>query len=116
MSCPRCVDSVGIRILWLCTEEWMTILESGWNLWVCLVGVISRRWVWLVDGIYGYGYHVLVWLVGGVVRTYIDILTMIINFPYSTCISSFFGSSIPTSLFIFKMFFCLVSVILFNNI
>ena len=27
------------------------------------------------------------------------------NFPYSTCISSFGGSSIPTSLFIFKMFF-----------
>ena len=41
---------------------------------------------------------------GVVVRRYIDILT-IINFPYSTCISSFFGSSIPTSLFIFKMFF-----------
>ena len=38
-------------------------------------------------------------------RRYIDILTIIINFPYSTCISSFFGSSIPTSLFIFKMFF-----------
>ena len=35
---------------------------------------------------------------------YIDILTIINNFPYSTCISSFFGSSIPTSLFIFKMF------------
>ena len=35
---------------------------------------------------------------GIVVRRYIDI-------PYSTCISSFFGSSIPTSLFIFKMFF-----------
>ena len=42
---------------------------------------------------------------GVVVRRYIDILTMIINFPYSTCISSFFGSSILTSLFIFKMFF-----------
>ena len=42
---------------------------------------------------------------GVVVRRYIDILTIIINFPYSTCISSFFGSSIPTSLFIFKMFF-----------
>ena len=27
----------------------------------------------------------------GVVRRYIDILTIIINFPYSTCISSFFG-------------------------
>ena len=39
------------------------------------------------------------------VPLYIDILTIIINFPYSTCISSFFGSSIPTSLFIFKMFF-----------
>ena len=36
---------------------------------------------------------------------YIDILIIIINFPYSTCIRSFFGSSILTSLFIFKMFF-----------
>ena len=42
---------------------------------------------------------------GVVVRRYIDILTIIINFLYSTCISSFLGSSIPTSLFIFKMFF-----------
>ena len=44
------------------------------------------------------------WLVGVVIRRYIDIL-IIINFPYSTCIRSFFGSSILTSLFIFKMFF-----------
>ena len=70
-----------------------------------LMGVVSRRWVWLVGGIYGYGYNVLVWLVGVVVRRYIDILTILIKFPYSTCISSFFGSSIPTSLFILKMFF-----------
>ena len=44
---------------------------------------------------------------GVVVRRYIhvDILTIIKNFPYSTCISSFFGSSIPTSLIIFVMFF-----------
>ena len=42
---------------------------------------------------------------GVVVRRYIDILIIIITFPYSTCISSFFGSSIPISLFIFKMFF-----------
>ena len=47
-----------------------------------------------------------------VVRRYIiDILIIIITFPYSTCISSFFGSSIPTSLFILKMFFTLVHVI-----
>ena len=45
------------------------------------------------------------WLVGVVIRGYIDILIIIINFPYSTCIKSFFGSSILTSLFILKMFF-----------
>ena len=39
-----------------------------------LVGVVSRRWVWLVGGIYGYGYNVWVWLVGVVIRRYIDIL------------------------------------------
>ena len=41
-----------------CTEVWRTILESGWNLWVWLVGVVSRRRVWLVGGINGYGYNV----------------------------------------------------------
>ena len=52
----------------------------------------------------------------GVVRRYIDILTIIIDFPYSTCISSFLGSNIPTSLFIFKMFFGLVYVIFLQSI
>ena len=61
--------------------------------------------MWLVSGIYAYGYNVQVWLVGVVIRRFIDILMIIINFPYSTCIRSFFGSSILTSLFIFKMFF-----------
>ena len=42
---------------------------------------------------------------GVVVRRYIDILIIIITFTYSTCISSFFGSSIPTFLLILKMFF-----------
>ena len=46
-----------------------------------LEGVVSRRWVWLVGGIYGYGYNVYVWLVGVVIRRYIDILIIIINFP-----------------------------------
>ena len=41
---------------------------------------------------------------GVVVKKYIDILTIIINFPYSTVLA-LFGSSITTSLFIFKMFF-----------
>ena len=55
-------------------------------------------------------------LVGVVIRRYIDILIIIINFPHSTCIRSFFGSSILTSLFIFKCFFRLVSVIFLQYI
>ena len=57
------------------------------------------------------------WLVSVVVRRYIDILIIIINFPYSTCIRSFFGSSILTSLFIFKMFFrSCIYIFLANNV
>ena len=55
-------------------------MASGWNLWVWLVSVVVRRY-------------------------FIDILIIIITFPYSTCISSFFGSIIPISLFFFIMFF-----------
>ena len=72
--------------------------------------------MWLVGGIYGYGYNVQVWLVGVVIRRYIDILIIIINFPYYTCIKSFLGSSIRTTLFIFKCFFGLVSVIFLQYI
>ena len=33
-------------ILLICAmfKVWMTIVESGWNVWVWLVGVVSRRW------------------------------------------------------------------------
>ena len=55
-------------------------MASGWNLWVWLVSVVVRRYI-------------------------IDILIIIITFPYSNCISSFFGRIIPISLFNFKMFF-----------
>ena len=40
-----------------------------------------------------------------VLLTCIGVVIIIVTFPYSTCISSFFGSSIPISSFIFKMFF-----------
>ena len=33
-------------------KVWMTIVESGWNVWVWLVGVVSRKRVWLVE-VYG---------------------------------------------------------------
>ena len=70
--------------------------------------------MWLVGGIYGYGYNVQVWLVGVVVRRYIDILTIIINFPYSTCISSFFGRASLLICSFIKCFFGLVYVIFYN--
>ena len=62
-------------------------MASGWNLWVWLpyIGVFSGCCC---------------------IRRYIDILTIIINFTYSTCISSFFGSSISLLLCSFlKCFF-----------
>ena len=56
-------------------------MVSGWNLWVWLVSVVVRRYI-------------------------IDILIIIITFPYSTCISSFFDTIIPIYFFVhFKMFF-----------
>ena len=48
-------------------KVWMTIVESGWNVWVWLVGV---------GGIYGCGYWVYI-----VVRRYIDFLILFIPTP-----------------------------------
>ena len=48
---------------------------------------------------------------GVVVRRYIDILTIIINFPYSTCISSFLGAASLLLCSFKKCFFILVYVI-----
>ena len=46
----------------------------------------------------------------------IDILKLLINFTYSTCTSSSFGSSIPTSLFIFKNVFSFLFMLFLYNI
>ena len=56
------------------------------------------------------------WLVSVVVRTYIIDILIIITFPYSTCISSFFGSILPISLFIFNVFSFLFMLFLCNII
>ena len=66
-------------------------MASGWNLWVWLVIVVVRRYI-------------------------IDILIIIITFPYSTCIDSFFGSIIPISLFILNVFSFLFMLFLCNVI
>ena len=51
------------------------------------------------------------WLVGVVIRRYIDILIIIINFPYSTCIRSFLAAASLLLCSFLKCFFRLVSVI-----
>ena len=81
-----------------CTEVWMTILDSRWNLCVWLVGVVGRRCVWLV------------------VKRYIDILTIIIKFPYSTCINFFLPAASLLLCSFLKCFFGLVSVIFLHYI
>ena len=56
------------------------------------------------------------WLVGVVIRRYIDILIIIINFPYSTCIRSFLAAASLLLCSFLKRFFGLVSVILLQYI
>ena len=51
------------------------------------------------------------WLVSVVIRRYIDILIIIINFPYSTCIRSFLAAASLLLFSFLKCFFGLVSVI-----
>ena len=74
-------------------------MESGWNVWVWLVGAVSRRWVWLVrvSGIYGCGCK-------EVYRFHHT------TYPYSSCICSFLQQH-PYFLFILKMFFVLAPVL-----
>ena len=64
-------------------------MASGWNLWVWLpcIGVVSGC------------------CIKEVYRINIDILTIIINFPYSTCISSFFWQQHPYFVHFKNVFF-----------
>ena len=56
-------------------------MANGWNLWVWLVSVATCKEVYIIN-----------------------ILIIIITFPYSTCISSFLAAS---SLFLFSFLFML---------
>ena len=73
-------------------------MESGWNVWMWLVGVVSRRRVWLVGvgGIYGLVSRRWMWVesMGVVVRRYIDFLILLIS-------TVLFCSQRPYFLFIF---------------
>ena len=61
-------------------------MESGSNVWVWLVGVVSRRRVWLV---------------GVVVRRFIDFIILLIPTPL---VSVPFCSSIPTFFHFLNLF------------
>ena len=50
---------------------------------------------------------------GVVVRRYIDILIIIINFPYSTCISSFLAAA---SLLLCSFLKCFFGLIILNTV
>ena len=77
-------------------------MESGWHIWVWLVGVVSRRRVWLVGWVES---------MGVVVRRYIDFLILLIPTPL---VSVHFCSCIPTFCSFKKMFFVLVPVLFCN--
>ena len=66
-------------------------MESGWNIWVRLVGVVSRRLVWLVGvgRIYGCGYQEVD--VGEICGSGCKEVYRFphITYPYSSCICSF---------------------------
>ena len=61
----------------------------------------------------GSGWNLWVWLLGVVVRRYIDFLILLIPTPL---VSVLFGSSIPTFCSFLKMFFVLVPVLFKNYI
>ena len=76
-------------------------MESGWNVWVWLVGVASGCGEQEVGVASGSGWNLWVWLLGVVLRRYIDFLILLIPTPL---VSVLFCSSIPTFLFILLMF------------
>ena len=78
-------------------------MKSEWNLWVWLVGVVSRRQVWLLV-------ESMVWLecigvVSGCCCKEVYRFPHNITYPYTPLVLVLFCRCIPTSLFILKMFF-----------
>ena len=81
-------------------------MESGWNVWMWLVGVVSRRRVWLVGvgGIYGCGCK----------EVYRFPHT---TYPYSSCATPLVSALFAAASLLFvhkKNVFILVSVLFCN--
>ena len=90
------LSTIVIHTLNLCKVKSM---DDNCGEWVECMGVVSRRWVWLVGG-----WNLWAWLLGVVVRRYIDFLILLIPTPL---VSVLFYSRIPTFCSFKKMFFVL---------
>ena len=86
-------------------------MDDNCGEWVECMGVASGCGEQEVGVASGSGWNLWVWLLGVVVRRYIDFLILLI--PYSSCICSFY-SSIPTFCSFLKCFSFLFQSVLFK--
>ena len=84
-------------------------MDDNCGEWVECMGVASGCGEQEVGMASGSGWNLWVWLLGVVVRRYIDFLILLIPYPYSSCICSFCSSITFCSFF--KTFFVLVPVL-----
>ena len=91
-------------------------VEDNFGEWVKCMGVDSVCGEQEVGVVRGSGWNLWVWLVGVVVRRYIDFL-IYTTYPYSSCICSFFAAAfLLLILFIKKNVFVLLPVLFCNYI
>ena len=109
MHCVVLIVTMGSYTFNLCKVQSM---DDNCGEWVECMGVASGCGEQEVGVASGSGWNLWVWLLGVVVRKYIDFLILLIH---SSCICSFLQQH-PYFLFIFLMFFVLVQVLFKNYI
>ena len=82
-------------------------MDDNCGEWVKCMGVASGCGEQEVGVASGSGWNLWVWLLGVVLRRYIDFLILLIPTPL---VSVLFGSSIPTSVFILLIMICIVCI------
>ena len=97
-------------ILLTCAKFKVISMDDNCGEWVECMGVASGCGEQEVGVASGSGWNLWVWLLGVVLRRYIDFLILLLLYLY------FFCSSIPTFLFIFKNVFRSCSSTFFNYI
>ena len=95
MLLQKSTDTRGVGISSMCKVQSM---DDNCGEWVECMGVASGCGEQEVGVASGSGWNLWVWLLGVVLRRYIDFLILLIPTPL---VSVLFCSSIPTSFFIF---------------